>query len=336
MERKIFYSWQSHVDEKINRHLIRDALGIACRDMVVPCVVDESTHGIPGSPPILDTILAKIDKAVVFVADMTLAKFQEGRHTCNPNVLVEYGYALARLGDAKILTIINRHFGKPNLLPFNVHHKNISVEFSLAPGSGSADIDDAKLSLAHDLGVQLCCLLEDPGSALSLSSDEARVVNYIISTDSSARQGRRWCVESLAGILSMNIGDMQEAVAELVSRHYLKESPIVNRNIVEACPQMYWDCDIFIHGWDARRDAKAIARQLIERDGYLQSESLSKELGWNCRRLNPALLYLMHGEIVKFSKMNVAHDFVTPYIWESEDTRGFLRGSFNPDERRRS
>ena len=48
---------------------------------------------MPGSPDIVATILAKIEAAAVFVADVTpIAVSPGGKHVANPNVLIELGY----------------------------------------------------------------------------------------------------------------------------------------------------------------------------------------------------------------------------------------------------
>jgi hypothetical protein len=52
--------------------------------------VDRDTKGVPGSPPIVDTIFRKIDGTAIFVPDLTfVGKRADGRPTPNPNVLIE-------------------------------------------------------------------------------------------------------------------------------------------------------------------------------------------------------------------------------------------------------
>ena len=63
-------------------------------------------------PPIVETIFKKIDRAAVFVADLTFAgRRPDGAPIPNPNVLIEYGWALKALGHARIISImIPDHF----------------------------------------------------------------------------------------------------------------------------------------------------------------------------------------------------------------------------------
>jgi hypothetical protein len=73
----------------------------ALRDATVE--LDKDTQGVAGSPPITDTILQKIKECSVFVADLSfVGESKPGLKTIpndsrffpNPNVLIEYGYAL--------------------------------------------------------------------------------------------------------------------------------------------------------------------------------------------------------------------------------------------------
>src|SRR6266446_241494 len=104
----VFYSWQSDTPAKLNRSFIEKALDAAIKRIksdatLEPAVrgtelaVDKDTQGVPGSPPIAQTILAKIDDCVAFVGDLTFvgnslpALTSRQRFFSNPNVLIEYG-----------------------------------------------------------------------------------------------------------------------------------------------------------------------------------------------------------------------------------------------------
>src|ERR1700680_4196047 len=81
MSRTVFFSWQVDRPPREGRNLIEKALekaisGIAHDAMVEQAVrqglvVDKDTKGVPGSPPIFTTILGKIERAAVFVPDLT-------------------------------------------------------------------------------------------------------------------------------------------------------------------------------------------------------------------------------------------------------------------------
>lgn len=135
--RKVFFAWQSDAPSRTNRGLIRSALDLAARadtatiedadreddsaDQEGNWVVDQDTQDIPGSPDIGQAILDKIAGADAFVADLTLIDGQ--RPAPNPNVLLEYGYALKALGPDRIIGVINTAYGPPEDLPFDIRGK---------------------------------------------------------------------------------------------------------------------------------------------------------------------------------------------------------------------
>jgi hypothetical protein len=147
----IFYSWQSDTPGALNRSFIERALRAAMKHIrsdatLEPAVretnlvLDKDTQGIPGSPPIAQTILAKIDKAAVFVADLTFVGRSLptldsiGRLFPNPNVMIEYGYALKRHGHDRIITVLNTAFGESHTdnLPFDLRHLRWPIKYHLA------------------------------------------------------------------------------------------------------------------------------------------------------------------------------------------------------------
>lgn len=137
----IFYSWQSDAPNSINRTFIGRALEDAAKNLNrsegsdVEDVVrlDQDTQDVPGSPAIVDTILAKIAACDVFVPDVTFMPASGGRHTPNPNVMIEYGYALKTLGPERIVAVMNTHFGEPTELPFDMRHRRFPLSYHLAP-----------------------------------------------------------------------------------------------------------------------------------------------------------------------------------------------------------
>ena len=78
MECKVFYSWQTDLPNSTNRGLIQSALESAAKSIrdddsiKIEPVIDRDTIGVPGAPDIADTILAKIEKSQIFVADVSI------------------------------------------------------------------------------------------------------------------------------------------------------------------------------------------------------------------------------------------------------------------------
>ena len=130
MAESIFFSWQSDLDE--TRNVIRWALDKAVKNLNQENVVEEAlrldqdTQDVAGWPDISTTILEKIGKCDIFIADLTPIN---GPHSStklvpNPNVMFELGFALATgLGRVRIICLVNSAYlpnGDVANLPFDV------------------------------------------------------------------------------------------------------------------------------------------------------------------------------------------------------------------------
>jgi hypothetical protein len=150
-KRTVFYSWQSDTPSSINRGFIEKALHGALKRLKTDTAlesalrdteIDKDTQGIAGSPPIVETILRKIEECAVFVADLTFTGYSHytlvahgdtPRLFPNPNVLIEYGYALKCHGYGRIIGVMNGAFGKPDYttLPFDLRHLRWPICYDL-------------------------------------------------------------------------------------------------------------------------------------------------------------------------------------------------------------
>jgi hypothetical protein len=142
MAENVFYSWQSDLPNRCNRGFIQRALELAIADverdadLEAAPRLDQDTAGVPGSPDISEVIFGKIDRASIFVADVTLLPNSDGRPAPNPNVLVELGYALKALGSHRVIMVVNSHFGAIEGLPFDLRRKRV-LSYSLDPGAAA-------------------------------------------------------------------------------------------------------------------------------------------------------------------------------------------------------
>src|SRR6266478_5057214 len=127
----VFYSWQSDLPNATNRGLILDALERAAKKIrtddavTVEPVLDRDTQNVPGAPDIAHTIFEKIEKAAAFVADVSIINQGLGRPTPNPNVLIELGYALKTLRNARTILVANTANGPVESLPFDLRTKRV-------------------------------------------------------------------------------------------------------------------------------------------------------------------------------------------------------------------
>ena len=77
----VFFSWQSDHNPNEGRNLIESAIKSAIQRLGEDAEIEESlrdglsldkdTKGVPGNPPIFETILKKIDRSAIFVPDLT-------------------------------------------------------------------------------------------------------------------------------------------------------------------------------------------------------------------------------------------------------------------------
>ena len=127
----IFYSWQSDLSNSTNRNFIENALKKAIDDSVeelnLPISFDKDTQERSGSPEIARVIFEKIDRSLIFVADVSFINTEGAKKLPNPNVLVETGYALSSLGDEHVILIFNDATEQKEDLPFDLKSKRITT-----------------------------------------------------------------------------------------------------------------------------------------------------------------------------------------------------------------
>jgi len=161
----LFYSWQSDCPNSTNRTFIEDALEKAIKEVSTnisienaerneTLALDKDTQGVPGTPPITDVIFQKISGAAVFVPDLTfVGKAKTNRLIPNPNVLIEYGYAIRTLGYSKIVPIMNTAYGNMTQenLPFNMRHLRHPLTYHLASNASTEEKKNIKSELVKKL-----------------------------------------------------------------------------------------------------------------------------------------------------------------------------------------
>jgi|CXWL01.1.fsa_nt_gi hypothetical protein len=152
----IFYSWQSDTPRKIGSDFIRRALENAAAALNdagvgVHVRIDAGTEGVPGTPPVTDTILDKIRSCALFVGDVTFVGKvcnDDGavvKKLPNSNVMAEFGYAMHAIGLRRILLVMNTALGDFKELPFDLGHLRKPVTFN-AP----ANINDGPRRAERD------------------------------------------------------------------------------------------------------------------------------------------------------------------------------------------
>lgn len=144
MPQHIFYSWQSDTSTRTGRNLIERALEQAIATLAADAAIepadrdrpelaiDRDSIDVPGQPPLVETIFGKIDTAAIFLADLTyVASRADGRLMPNPNVLLEYGWALKARSWRRIISVMNVAHGDPaeHALPFDLQHFKWPIQY---------------------------------------------------------------------------------------------------------------------------------------------------------------------------------------------------------------
>lgn len=130
-EIKIFYSWQSDLENQTNRTLIETCIEKAVSSLnkesaLFDFIVDSAIRDEAGAADIPNSILKKIREANIFVGDITIInKESSNRKTPNPNVLIELGYAAGVLDWPQIICVANLEHGAIEELPFDIRHRKI-------------------------------------------------------------------------------------------------------------------------------------------------------------------------------------------------------------------
>ena len=177
---KIFYAWQSDRPNNLCRGLIRRALEDAAKELEAdPDIqdaerdgieIDSDTQDIPGSPPVAETIFEKIRESDVFVADLTPIDLivpedddAEVRRQPppNPNVMLEYGYALNALGDKRLIGVFNKAFGKSDDLPFDLRHRRWPIGYQADASDDAEQRRQAGQNLAKALASAIRPIIQD-------------------------------------------------------------------------------------------------------------------------------------------------------------------------------
>lgn len=133
----IFFCWQDHLEPKIHRFLIRDALNAAIgrvQDELPPeadCILrqDSDTMNWAGSVDIANAILGKISASTIVIGDVTptMIDVEKNRFYPNPNVLLELGYAARALGWNRVVCLFNKANCDPEQLPFDIRHRRLTA-----------------------------------------------------------------------------------------------------------------------------------------------------------------------------------------------------------------
>lgn len=190
---KVFWSWQSDTQAKLNKNFVKSALEsalqVATENLDLSEAdrpeLDHDTKGAPGLVSIVDTIFKKIEEAAVFVGDITfVGNTTAGKKLPNPNVMIELGHALTSIGPERIILVTNSAYGcRPEDLPFDLRHRRGPIAYNLPDGATLEEQRAAKKQLMKDLGHALAASF---GHAIQERTAEIEFPAYPLQPDDHA------------------------------------------------------------------------------------------------------------------------------------------------------
>ncbi|MEM7373903.1 MAG: hypothetical protein AAF587_35100 [Bacteroidota bacterium] len=144
---RIFYSYQSDIDEELNDGFIQDVLDNIKQELKgqYEIEIDRGMRGTPGNPPLAAEMFKKADTCDIFIGDVTFTSSRkkylskqlialkkrnkelvwrdlkkEEKMSPNPNVLLETGHSWAKRTHYRTILIMNTAFGTPDVLPVDM------------------------------------------------------------------------------------------------------------------------------------------------------------------------------------------------------------------------
>lgn len=179
MSDTVFWSWQNDLPSKTNRSFLREAIAIAVDRVsaeldvedVERVELDHDTKASPGMADISQTILNKIAKSAVMIADVTpIGETPAGKAIPNPNVMVELGYALHALGFERIIAILNTASGYGvEALPFDIRHRRI-LTYELSDAATRDQLKAVRENLVKQLTFAIQLNIKDVRDARSAAT----------------------------------------------------------------------------------------------------------------------------------------------------------------------
>jgi hypothetical protein len=88
---------------------------------------------------------------------------------------------------------------------------------------------------------------------------------------------------------------LEEALAELEEDGYISLSHVLGPALprVQVKAELFFQFDAAANGTNPEEDGRHLAHLILEKDGMEQVSKLHAETGWDYRRFNPALLYIL-------------------------------------------
>jgi len=159
MSFKIFYAWQSDTEKSLNWNFIGECIEEAIKrlkkkykDTNPDFIYSRDTRDVPGWPNIPTTVYGKIDDCDLFIGDLSVIgtiHFCQSIIQLNSNVVGELNYALAKIGEERIINVMNINYGNPDekdVIPFDFAQRRFPIQYNLSNENiGERDLIKEKL-----------------------------------------------------------------------------------------------------------------------------------------------------------------------------------------------
>jgi len=202
---------------------------------------------------------------------------------------------------------------------------NLMAELGRGPAYVECPPDVASLSLSPEPP-------RGPLPASGLSSEAQRLAALV---NARSKNGRVLdpCLSlaELQQTLEMSLDDLEMAIDELSERAWITTHPDANSPIgihaISATMELFCATDKTLRGWDTRMDARLVAEAAVKTgERRVDPQNLATVLGWEPRRLNPAMWWLgAHGMLHGLQAFHRSYLFVSLHV--TARTRRFVRSN---------
>jgi hypothetical protein len=140
--------------------------------------------------------------------------------------------------------------------------------------------------------------------------------------------------EQFLEALALTDEDIRDGVHELEGRSLVKvlramdahpAARAVGFHVIGPTPELFTEYDEYVMPWKPPEDAQRVAADLV--NGIIDGNvgKIAEQYGWEPRRLNPAITYLISRHLVLSSKALGAHNWASPWIQKTDETRRFVK-----------
>lgn len=130
--------------------------------------------------------------------------------------------------------------------------------------------------------------------------------------------------KDLSRALQLSSDDVADALHEL--RAFIK----VILGHVQVAPELFAAFDKFWRTWNPEEDAIQLAKDLVQDPSLPSSASeIAARYGWDARRLNPALSFLLSRKLIRDDKTLGSAPWVMHWVTKTDEARRFVRSRMN-------